>query len=142
MLAVKAWLDRDQRCRRGYCVEPRFSKNKPLLTYVPARLRELIDSRVFEFAQAAQRHYRSNDLVMLLDLNDPDPTLEAVPRERLAQADELGSEIQSKFAKPAGDLKNVLGAPDQSFWFMVFYEDGDADVGAINASMLAPGGTA
>jgi len=39
-------------------------------------------------------------------------------------------------------MKAVLGSPEQSFWFLVFYEDGEADVGAINASMLAPGGTA
>lgn len=112
-----------------------------MLTPVPDRIRDVIDNRVFDFAQAAQRHYRSNDLVILLDLGDPEPALEAVPRERLAQAVELGSEIQSKFSVPAGELRQVLGAPDQSFWFLVFYEDGDADVGAINASILARGGT-
>jgi len=68
-----------------------------LLTPVPTRLREIIDSRVFEFAQAAQRHFQSNDLVILLDLSDPDPSLEAVPRQRLAEAQALGPEIQSKF---------------------------------------------
>lgn len=113
-----------------------------MLAHIPTRLREVIDHRVFEFAQAAQRHYKSNDLVVLLDLSDGDPSFEAVPRERLAQAAALGSEIQSKFAKPASDLKELLGAPEQSFWFLVIFEDGDTTAGAINASMLAPGGTA
>jgi hypothetical protein len=58
-----------------------------LLSPVPDRLCDVIDNRVFEFAQAAQRHYRSNDLVILLALGDPVPALEAVPCERLTQAD-------------------------------------------------------
>jgi len=39
-------------------------------------------------------------------------------------------------------LQEVHGSPDQSFWFIVIFDDDDAECGAVNVAMLAPGGTA
>ena len=114
----------------------------PLTDSVPEQLRDILDDRVFSFAQAAQRHFQTNDLVVVLDLRDEAPELEALPRQRLADADELPLDVRLKFAKPAADLKEMLGSPEQSFWFLVIYEDEDSDCGAVNASMMAPGGRA
>lgn len=110
-----------------------------MIAALPSRLQEVIDERVFNFAQAAQRHYRTNDLIVILDLRDEDAGLEAAPRSRLADAEGLDQEIRSAFSKPAGDFKRVFGAPDQSFWLLVIFEDGSSAYAAINASMIGPG---
>lgn len=108
----------------------------------PSRLQEVIDEQVFNYAQAAQRHYKTNDLIVILDLRDEDPELEAAPRQRFAEAEQLSPEMRQAFSKPAGDFKQVFGAPDQSFWFLAIFEDGEAIYAAINASMIGPGGSA
>ena len=108
----------------------------------PERMQEVIDDRVFNFAQAAQRHFSTNDLVVVLDLRDDSPELEALPRQRLADADELPLNIRMKFARPASNLKEAPGSPEQSFWFLVIFEDEEAHVAAINASLSASGGRA
>lgn len=109
---------------------------------MPQQLQALIDDRVFNFAQGAQKHYRTNDLVVFLDLMEDAPSMAAIPRERLAEADEVPEAIRRKLAAPASELAKVLGSPLQSFWFFVIYESGDAHCVALNASMLVPGGTA
>lgn len=65
----------------------------------------------------------------------------AGPRERLAQADGPSPQAKLKSSKPAADFKEVLGAPDQSFWFLAIFEDSDSACAAINASMIVPGGS-
>ena len=107
---------------------------------LPAEIQELIDERVFIFAQAAQMHYGTNYLVVLLDLADERPALEAIARERLAASPDIPAELRDKVSRPASDLQALLGAPTQSFWFFVIFESGDASCVAVNASMLAPGG--
>jgi len=114
----------------------------PAIDPFPDRLHEILDERVFHFAQAAQRHFATNDLVVVLDLRDETPELQALPRQRLAEADELPLDIRLKFARPAGDLEAVLGSPAQSFWFLVIHEDEDSDCAAVNAAMLEPRGLA
>jgi hypothetical protein len=109
---------------------------------LPASVKELIDERIFNFAQAAQRHYKTNDLVVFLDLSKDRPELEAIPRERLAASSDVPDAVRVKVAQPASNLASVLGAPTQSFWFFVSFESGEGACVAINASMLAPGGTA
>lgn len=109
---------------------------------LPDRMKELIDERVFAFAQAAQKYYRSNDLVVLLDLSDAKPALEAIPREGLARSPGIPSALKEKVRRPASALAEVLGSPTQSFWFLVIFETEDPACVAINATMLAPGGQA
>ncbi|QPF74073.1 hypothetical protein G8A07_14880 [Roseateles sp. DAIF2] len=106
---------------------------------LPDRLLEILDERVFGFAQAAQRHFGSNDLIVVLDLRDETPSLEAVPRQSLADANELPLDMRLKFSRPASALSETLGAPDQSFWFLVIFEDEDSEYCAVNASMLKEG---
>jgi hypothetical protein len=105
-------------------------------------IKELIDERVFKFAQAAQKHYKTNDLVVFLDLSEEKPQLEAIKREKLAASPELPESFKAKFANPASALATVLGSPTQSFWFFVIFESGEGACVSINASMLAPGGQA
>ncbi|MDI4633204.1 hypothetical protein J7U46_09115 [Pelomonas sp. V22] len=105
-------------------------------------MHEILDERVFNFAQAAQQHFATNDLLVVLDLRDDAPELQALPRQRLAEADELPLDVRLKLARPAADLEEVLGSPAQSFWFLVIYEDEDSDCAAINAAMLEPRGQA
>lgn len=102
---------------------------------LPDRLQALIDERVFNFAQAAQRHFKTNDLVVLLDFRAETPELEALPRQALAEAQELSLEVKLKLARPASALSPVFGAPEQAFWFVVIHEDEDADCGAISAAV-------
>ena len=109
---------------------------------LPASVKELIDERVFNFAQAAQKHYQTNDLIVLLDLSDELPEFEAIPRQRLAESPEIPAKVREKVSKPASAFAKVLGSPTQSFWFFVIFESGEASCVAINASMLAPGGHA
>ena len=101
---------------------------------LPERLHALLDERVFNFAQAAQRHFKTNDLVVLLDFRAETPELEAVPRQALAEAEELSLEVKLKLARPASALSPVFGAPEQRFWFLVIYEDEDSDCSAISAA--------
>lgn len=103
------------------------------------RLAEIIDERVFGFAQGAQKHFGTNDLVVLLDFREPEPALEAIPRKRLAEAEELPLDVRLQLSQPASALQEVLGSAQQSFWFVVIFEDGDFEHGAVNASMLAAG---
>lgn len=110
-------------------------------TPIPPRLLEFVDERVFNFAQGAQRHFGTNDLVVLLDFREEIPGLEALPRQRLAEADELPLDLRLKLAKPVADLKPELGAPDQSFWYLVIFEDDDFECGEIIAALLSSNGT-
>lgn len=103
---------------------------------VPDRIQELLDERVTDFAQAAQRHFKTNDLVVVLDFRDQPAQLEAVAREDLVAAEDLSLDLKLKLARPASELKQEHGSPDQSFWFIVIFDDDDAECGAINAAML------
>lgn len=107
------------------------------LAPVPDRILEILDDRVFNFAQAAQRHFKTNDLVIVLDLREESPELQALPRQGLAEAQELALDIRLKVSRPAAKLEEVLGSPEQSFWFILIFEDEDAECGAVNAAMLA-----
>lgn len=109
---------------------------------IPATINELIDERVFTFAQAAQKHYKTNDLVVFLDLSDDKPQLEAILREKLATSPDVPAAFRKKITRPASALAAALGSPTQSFWFFVVFESGEGACVAINASMLAPGGRA
>ncbi|MGM9481165.1 hypothetical protein ACS5PN_08230 [Roseateles sp. NT4] len=104
---------------------------------IPDRIQEILDERVTDFAQAAQRHFKTNDLVVVLDFRDEPAELQAVAREDLAAAEELSLDLRLKLSKPAADLQDVHGSPAQSFWFIVIFEDDDAECGAVNASMLS-----
>jgi len=75
-------------------------------------------------------------------LRDESPELQAVPRQSLADAQELALDVRHKFSKPAADLKVALGSPEQSFWFLVIFEDEESEYGAVNAAMLASSGRA
>ena len=110
---------------------------QPSIDAVPERIRAILDERVFGFAQAAQRHFQTNDLVVVLDFREETPALEALPRQRLAEAEELALDIRLKLARPASALQEQLGSPEQAFWFLVIHEDEDADCGAVHAAMLA-----
>lgn len=105
-------------------------------TPLPPRLEEILDARVFDFAQGVQRHFGTNDLVVLLDFREAKPALEAIPRKRLADAEELPLDVRLQLSQPAARLLEVLGDVEQSFWFLVIFEDGDFEYGAVNASML------
>lgn len=109
---------------------------------IPTAVMKLIDERVFNFAQAAQKHYKTNDLVVFLDLSEEQPQLEAIQREKLASSPDVPDSFRTKLSKPASALAAVLGSPTQSFWFFVIFESEEGACVAINASMLAPGGHA
>ena len=102
----------------------------------------VLNEKIFNFVQAAQRHYQTNDLVVMLDLSEEPNDLQAVRRETLATGEGLPAKVKQAFSKPAGEMKNVLGSPEQSFWLLLINEDGDATFAAVNASMLTPGGSA
>ena len=106
-------------------------------TSLPSRIAEILDERVFAFAQGAQRHFKTNDLVVLLDFREAKPALEAVDRKRLVEAEELPLDLRLQLSQPASALEEVLGSIEQSFWFVVIFEDGDFDYGAVNAAMLS-----
>jgi hypothetical protein len=106
-------------------------------TPLPPRIAEILDERVFAFAQGAQRHFKTNDLVVLLDFREAKPALEAVDRKRLVEAEELPLDLRLQLSQPASALEEVLGSIEQSFWFVVIFEDGDFDYGAVNAAMLS-----
>jgi hypothetical protein len=106
-------------------------------TPLPPRIAEILDERVFAFAQGAQRHIKTNDLVVLLDLREEKPALEAVDRKRLVEAEELPLDLRLQLSQSASALEEVLGSIEQSFWFVVIFEDGDFDYGAVNAAMLS-----
>jgi len=106
-------------------------------TPLPPRIAEIIDARVFAFAQGAQRHFKTNDLVVLLDFREAKPALEAVDRKRLVEAEELPLDVRLQLSQPASALEQVLGSAEQSFWFVVIFEDGDFEYGAVNAGMLS-----
>lgn len=100
------------------------------------RVRNLLGQQVFTFARAAQRQFRTSDLVVLLDLNSPAPALNAVPRQRVLGAIGLSEEIQQKLTKPASDLKSSPGLAEQSFWFVVLF--GDARMACCPVNRYAP----
>jgi len=104
---------------------------------VPDRIQNLLDERVTDFAQAAQRHFKTNDLVVVLDFRDSPAQLEAVAREDLVAAEELSLDLKLKLSRPASELKEEHGSPEQSFWFIVIFDDEDAECGAVNAAMLS-----
>jgi hypothetical protein len=106
-------------------------------TPLPPRIAEILDERVFAFAQGAQRHFKTNDLVVLLDFREAKPALEAVDRKRLVEAEELPLDLRLQLSQSASALEEVLGSIEQSFWFVVIFEDGDFDYGAVNAAMLS-----
>jgi hypothetical protein len=113
-----------------------------LTQIIPPRLKELVDEQLFNFAQAAQKHHKNNDLVVFLDLTEENAELVAIPRGRLANSNEIPEQIQKKLSSPASEFAKVLNSPSQSFWFFVIYENGEAACIALNASMLALGGSA
>ena len=100
----------------------------------------IFDERVTDFAHAAQRHFKTNDLVVVLDFREDPAQLEAVDRQDLVAADELSLDLKLKLSRPASELQALHGSPAQAFWFIVIFDDEDAECGAVSAAMLAPGG--
>ena len=78
---------------------------------VPPRLRDLIDEQLFGFAQGAQKHYKTTDLVVLLDLSEPNAELEAIPRNRMIDLGEVPEHLRQKLAASASEAGKLLGYP-------------------------------
>ena len=106
---------------------------------IPSELEELIDERVFKFAQAAKKHYKTNDLVVLLDLMETEAELQAVPRQGIVESEEIPALLRLKLSSPASPQVAEIGSPELPFWFLVIYEDGGANCMAINAAMFGQG---
>jgi len=106
------------------------------------RLAELMTLQLFEFAHKAQSNYGTSDLVVILDLGEDEPELIAVRRSEMAASEKISANLRSKLAKPASEVRKALQTPHQSFWLLAIHSPDEMDCVAINASMLAPGGTA
>jgi len=109
----------------------------PVNSAAPERILDIFDERVVQFAQAAQRHFQTNDLVVVLDFRETPAQLEAVDRQQLVAADELSLDLKLKLSRPASALEAPYGSPTQAFWFVVIFEDEEAECGAVSATMLS-----
>ena len=109
---------------------------------VEQRLEKLMTSQLFAFAAESARRHRTDDLVIILDMTEDEPELIASTREDMTTSPMLSESMRSKLSKPAASVLKTLRTPQQSFWLLAIHSDNQMDCVAINASMLAPGGTA
>jgi hypothetical protein len=109
---------------------------------IPPRLAVVLTPDVMNFAESARTHYQTDDLVVILDLSEREAELQAVTRSSMAQSPAISPGMRAKLSRPAAEVAVQLRAPRASFWFFVMYSDDEMDCAAVNASMLAPGGTA
>ncbi len=84
------------------CPPTHPSRPKPPMSEspLPERQHALLDERVFNFAQAAQRHFKTNDLVVLLDFRAETPELCDQPPELGENLPELSSYLDWQAVPP------------------------------------------
>jgi hypothetical protein len=102
----------------------------------------LVNEDLFEFAQTARTKYGTGDLVVLLDMTEAQPELSAIRRLEMATSSQLPASVRSKIGIPASEVQKTLQKPHESFWFFATLSSGEMVCVAVNASMLAQGGTA
>lgn len=109
---------------------------------IPPNLSGLFTQQVIEFAQDAKKQYGTDDLVVILDLTEPQPELVAARRSEMAASEIISASLRSKLSNRASEDKQVLNSPQMSFWFLVVHTDNEMHCVAVNASMMAPGSVA
>jgi hypothetical protein len=102
----------------------------------------LVNENLFKFAQNARTTYGTGDLVVFLDMMEAQPELSAVRRSEMATSSQLPAHVRSKIGIPASEVQKALQKPHESFWFFATLSSGEMVCVAVNASMLAPGGSA
>ena len=107
----------------------------------PSRIQEFINDDIFSFGQQARAHYKSDDLVVILDTTEEHPELSAFLRETMVNSEELTGNLRSKISKPASAARKEINSPHLSFWFIVIHENG-MECASCNAAMLGPAGSA
>ena len=107
-----------------------------------ARVRELIDDRLFEAFWSAAKHFNTTDLVVCFEDGLEEDPISIFVREKLVQSSDVPSSLRAKLGKPAKEAKFQMGVSETVFWFVPIFRDGEMACLAINAKQLIPGGHA
>lgn len=106
-----------------------------------ARVRALVDDRLFQAFWDAAKHFGTRDLVLFFDDSEAEP-LNISPRESLLGEAGLPESLRKNIQKPASEAAIHLKGADATFWLVAMFSDGQGATLAINATPLAPGGNA
>lgn len=112
-----------------------------MTTALEARVRALINDRIFKAFWEAAEHFGDRDLVVFFDESDVEP-LSVLPRKSMLDAPALPRVFRNKIQRHAGEAAVHLRGAETAFWLMVMFADGEGTCLAVNAKPLAPGGTA
>lgn len=103
----------------------------------------LVNEALVEAYWQASSHFKSQDLVLVLDLDEKEQPLCAFKREELIARPDTPPHLLEQFSKPACDVNEgnkLTGAP-VAFWFVVVFPEEMAAM-AVLASPMSAGGDA
>ncbi|WP_047516741.1 hypothetical protein [Methylophilus sp. Q8] len=106
------------------------------------RFADLIDDRLFTAFWDGAKHFGTTDLVLFYDESLDEDPVSIMPRLRLINDADLPASLLSIINKASSTATKQLNSTDVSFWFIVYFQDGEMVHGAINAKLIGPGGIA
>lgn len=107
-----------------------------------ARVRSIVDDRLFSAFWSAVQHFKTRDLVLIFDTSLKVDPVTALPRSRLADDPNSPLVFRQKLVKPAVEAATELTDSETAFWLVAFFSDEETAIVAVNAKLLAPGGHA
>lgn len=107
-----------------------------------ARIKNLVDERLFQAFWSAVAHFKSKDLVLVFNEEERMDPISCFKREAFCVDPELPEWLRTKLSRPARDAAVKLKNSDTSFWFVAMFADGEGGCVAVSAKPLAPGGHA
>ncbi len=107
-----------------------------------SRVCRLVDDRLFRAFWDGAAHFGTRDLVLFFDESAEVDPVDILPRDRVACDPKIPGRIQERLRKPAVYAATKLTTSDTAFWLVVFFNDGESAIFAINAKPIAPGGHA
>jgi hypothetical protein len=107
-----------------------------------ARIKSLVDDRLFQVFWDAVAHFKSKDLVLVFNEDELVDPVTCFDRRSFCNDPEFPEWLLTKLSNPARDVAVELKNSDTSFWFVVMFADGEGGCVAVSAKPLMPGGNA
>jgi hypothetical protein len=107
-----------------------------------ARVRNLIDDRLFSAYWASVEHFGTTDLVLYFDTEREEDPVDAHVRERLLAKPDIPPSLAVKVSKPASEAATAIKGASTAFWLIVSFPDAEMVVTAVNAQRMGGGGVA
>lgn len=106
-----------------------------------ARVRSLINERLIAAYWEAAAHYKTGDLVVLYDHDEP-TAIDFYRREKLIAEPDIPEFMRKSLGKPASSARSILTTSDAAFWLFASFSPEQMACVAVKAKRIGSPGNA